>query len=211
MFSPTFSIDDGHPLDLKVAGILAKKGYKAIFYIPIKNSEGLPTLNKKQILFLSKHFEIGSHTYNHVVLTDLSPKKIEKEIVIGKEALEDIIGKKVTSFCPPRGKYNQEVLDIAEKLGITDVRSARIVNFHKSVKAGLWHPNLHLYPHPLIKDLINCLKYLDPLSFSVRLEYRKLKHLELIKVFKKAKFSPHFWLHSWEIDKLGLWNIVNSL
>jgi len=67
MFFPTFSIDDGHPLDLKIAEALARKKYKAIFYLPIKNSEGLPTLNKKQILFLSKHFEIGSHTYHHVV------------------------------------------------------------------------------------------------------------------------------------------------
>mgnify|MGYP001579327371 CR=1 FL=1 len=211
MFSPRFSIDDGHPLDLKVAEILAEKGYKAIFYIPIKNSEGRPTLNKKQILFLSKHFEIGSHTYNHVVLTGLPPKKIEKEIAGGKETLEDIIGKKVTSFCPPGGKYNREVLAITKKLGITDVRSARIVNFHKSTKSGLWHPNLHLYPHPLIKDLINCGKYFDPLSFSLRLKYKNLKHLGLIRIFKRVKFSPHFWLHSWEIDKLGLWDMLNSL
>lgn len=211
MFSPRFCIDDGHPLDLKVAKILAEKGYKAIFYIPIKNSEGLPTLNKKQILFLSKHFEIGSHTYNHVVLTGFPPKKIEKEIKEGKEAIEDIIGKKVTSFCPPRGKYNREVLEITKKLGITDVRSGRIVNFHKVSRAGLWHPNLHLYPHSLTKDLINCLKYYDPLSFSLRLKYRKLKHLELIRVFKRVKYSPHFWLHSWEVDKEGLWDIVNTL
>ena len=211
MFFPTFSIDDGHPLDLKIAEALARKKYKAIFYLPIKNSEGLPTLNKKQILFLSKHFEIGSHTYHHVVLTVLPPKKIEKEISMGKEALEDIIGKEITSFCPPRGKYNREVLAIAKKLGITDVRSARIVNFHRVVRSGLWHPNLHLYPHPLIKDLINCFKYFDPLSFSLRLKYRKLKHLELARIFKRLKYSPHFWLHSWEIDKLGLWDTVNSL
>lgn len=211
MHAPTFSIDDGHPLDLKVGELLAKKGYQVTFYIPIKNSEGLPTLNRKQILSLSKRFAIGNHTYNHNVLTDLSAKKIEKEISLGKEALEDIIGKEVTSFCPPQGKYNREVLDIAGKLGITDIRSARIVNFHEPKREGLWHPNLHLYPHPLIKDLTNSLKFFDPLTIGLRLSHRNLKHLELIKIFKKAKFSPHFWLHSWEIDKLGLWDLLKTI
>lgn len=211
MNSPIFCVDDGHPLDLRVAKILSKKGYQAIFYIPVRNSEGLPTLNRKEILSLSRNFEIGSHTLSHTVLTGLSTKKIKQEIRGGKETLEDIVGKKVTSFCPPKGKYNQKVLEIAKELGIFDVRSVRIVNFRKAEREGLWHPNLHIYPHPLWLDLAGCLKNLDLISFIDRARYSNIEHLKLAKIFKAGSFTPYFWLHSWEIDKEGLWDILSKL
>ena len=211
MKAPIFCIDDGHPLDLKVAQILLRKNYKAIFYIPLKNSEGLPSLTKKEILYLSRHFEIGSHTFNHRVLTGLSEKKIRTEIKNGKEALEAIIGREVSSFCPPRGKYNRQIIKIAKDLGIVDIRSARILNFKKTNREGLWHPNLHLYPHPSWLDFASCIKNIDPASLIKRTKYYKVSHLNLYRIFKSGNFTPYFWLHSWEINKLGLWDLLSKI
>jgi peptidoglycan/xylan/chitin deacetylase (PgdA/CDA1 family) len=58
----TLSIDDGHPLDLKIAELLKRYDIPATFYIPLHNSEGHPVLQTSALCELAKHFEIGSHT-----------------------------------------------------------------------------------------------------------------------------------------------------
>lgn len=206
------SVDDGHPLDIKIAEILEEKNIEAIFYIAIKNREGRPNLSKKDIVSLSKHFEIGGHAFNHVDLTKIPPKEAEKEIIVGKKALEDVLGRRIYSFCPPKGRYNKEVLKMVRKAGFTDCRTGRIVYFGKSDRSNfLWHPNLHLYPHRLTTDLIHCLKHFDYYSFRKRVRYLNRKHLELVEEFRKAKKHFHLWLHSWEVEERGLWPFLESL
>ena len=73
------SWDDGHPLDLKLAGLLDKYKIEGIFYIPKNNPEG-PVISPSQIRQLAKKFEIGAHTINHVDLTHVNFKTAKKEI-----------------------------------------------------------------------------------------------------------------------------------
>ena len=40
----SLSVDDGHPLDMRLAELLHKRGIPASFHIPIRNSEGHPVL-----------------------------------------------------------------------------------------------------------------------------------------------------------------------
>ena len=207
------SIDDGHPLDLKVAEILAKKNIPTTFYVPIKNSTGKPTLNKNQIKNLSQNplFKIGGHTYNHFNLTKLPLEEAEKEIRKGKEELEDIIGKKVTTFAWPWGKYNGRLIEVAKKIGFLDCRSSRICNFGISDKKNfLWHPNFHLYPHSRTTDLKSCIKNMDLYSLFMTLINLNKAHLDLIKSYVE-KNDVHIWLHSWEIEQFGLWHILEKL
>jgi len=205
------SIDDGHPLDLKAAEILAKKNIHTTFYITIKNSTGRPTLNRRQIKYLSQNpdFEIGGHTYNHIDLTKVTLKKAEEEIRTGKEELEDIIGKKITTFAWPWGRYNQQLVNLVKKIGFLDCRSAAILNFNLVNKKNfLWHPNLAIYPHPIIRGVRNCLKRLDYYSLFIRLQNINKNQLELIQIFKETNKQYHLWFHSWEIEELKLWNII---
>src|SRR5271168_1334971 len=66
----TTSWDDGHPLDLRVAGLLANYGLAGTFYLPRSNQQ--PVMNSSQIRDLSKSFEIGAHTLNHLAIDTLS-------------------------------------------------------------------------------------------------------------------------------------------
>ncbi len=208
------SIDDGHPLDIKAAEILLKKNIYTTFYIPIKNSTGRPTLNRKQIKWLSQqpNFEIGGHTYNHIDLTKVSLKKAEEEMRTGKEALEDIIGKNVITFAWPWGKYNNQLINILKKIGFLDCRSAVIFNINPNNKKNyLWHPNLHIYPHPTLASIKHCFKRMDMNSLYRRIYSLNKKQLDFVDYFKINHESVHFWFHSWEIEKLNLWNFINGL
>lgn len=200
----TFSIDDGDPLDLKIAEILDKNNKKAIFYIPIKRLG--PILTKKQIRYLGSQFEIGGHTYNHVDLTKISPDDAWKEINEGKRALEDILGREIQSFAFPYGHYNNQLVKLVKKAGFENCRSGRIINFHEfNDKDFLQHPNFQLYPHKLITDVKHCLKIMDIYSLLKRIKYHQLSHLDLIPHLINNK-KIHIWFHSKDIKDFDLWD-----
>ena len=69
----TTSWDDGHPLDLRVAELLAKSGLTGTFYVP--RSSQKPVMNRSQIRELSNSFEIGAHTLEHVMIDRLSDRE----------------------------------------------------------------------------------------------------------------------------------------
>ena len=63
----TTSWDDGHPLDMRIAEMLAKHGLTGTFYAPRSaETEVMPMAQLKE---LSRSFEIGAHTLRHRVLT----------------------------------------------------------------------------------------------------------------------------------------------
>jgi len=78
-FTITTSWDDGHPLDLRIAELLAKHGLRGTFYVPLENTRS--TLSPAQIRDLSSAFEIGAHTFHHLVLTTLTSDRARAEIV----------------------------------------------------------------------------------------------------------------------------------
>ena len=41
----SMSVDDGHPLDLRMADLLHSHDIKATFYLPLANQEGAPVLS----------------------------------------------------------------------------------------------------------------------------------------------------------------------
>lgn len=59
----------------------------------------------------------GSHTVDHVLLTQVSPKRGEREIVLSKQLLEDRIGVPVTTFSYPLGNMNARVREQVIRAG----------------------------------------------------------------------------------------------
>lgn len=206
------SVDDGYPADIKVAEILGKKGIAATFYIPIKNADGLPVINRSQISSLAESFEIGGHTYSHQDLTKMPIARAKREIVDGKKALEDIVGKKINAFAPPKGKYNEAIIGLTRQAGFTSFRSARILNFkNPNFSNFLWHPNLHLYPHSFLTEVLHLIKHGDFYSLVNRASIGNTTHLKLLDLFKKRESPYHVWLHSWEIENYNLWGWLEKL
>jgi peptidoglycan/xylan/chitin deacetylase (PgdA/CDA1 family) len=62
--------------------------------------------------------EIGAHTLTHPVLAELSPAQQQHEISGGKQRLEALIGKNITSFAYPYGKRNHY-----NRFSVTTVRA----------------------------------------------------------------------------------------
>jgi len=54
--------------------------------------------------------EIGSHTLTHPNLIQLGDKQLEEELTVSKQILEDKLGKPVTSFAYPYGKYDKRII-----------------------------------------------------------------------------------------------------
>lgn len=114
------SFDDGYIDDYKNAFPLLKKyNAHATFHI-IPNRIGQPGyMNKQQIKeMIDAGMEIGSHTYSHVVLTDIDPKYYEWEIGVSKYSLEKTFpGIEVTTLAYPCGKWNSAIKEALKKYG----------------------------------------------------------------------------------------------
>lgn len=68
-------------------------------------------LTSKQVRELSdRGVEIGGHTVAHNILTTLDDQRAQDEIMKGKQRLEAITGKSVTSFAYPNGKPGRDYL-----------------------------------------------------------------------------------------------------
>ncbi|MCM3884951.1 polysaccharide deacetylase family protein [Frankia sp. R82] len=123
----TTSWDDGHRHDTLVADMLREHTLPGTFYIAPDNVEIAPAdrLSAPALRELSTDFEIGSHTRSHPVLTRVPWQRAEREIVDSKKVLEDLVGKPVTTFCYPRGRYTREHVDMVERAGYTYARTVR--------------------------------------------------------------------------------------
>ena len=66
-------------------------------------------------------FEIGSHGMTHSLLIAnyMNDEKVLNEMQKSKQWLETIIGKPVTAYCFPAGRYNTKLIELAKQVGYT--------------------------------------------------------------------------------------------
>lgn len=85
---------------------------------------------KKRVSYMSteqlkeladKGFEIGSHGMTHSLLIAdyMNKEKILNELQKSKQWLEAILGKPVTAYCFPAGRYNTAMIELAKQVGYT--------------------------------------------------------------------------------------------
>ncbi len=196
------SWDDGSPYDLELAGLLDKYRIPGIFYVPINNPER-EVMTKSQIRQLASRFEIGGHTLSHVDLTSISPEEAKNEILKGKNELEDIIGRKINKFCFPKGKYNNNILEIVKEAGFKSARTARIFYMGEIKESFLENPNLHVYNHEQFTYMGSCIKNTDLKSLVKASTLTQPDFLHVARECYKPGF--HIWGHSWEVKEMGLW------
>ncbi len=124
-FQIEFSCDDGQLGDLEIADMLEKYNFRGTFYI--SNHCGL---DRKQIKELSLIHDIGGHTVNHPQDLKLleDNEDLRYEIEWNKEWLENLIGREITKFSYPRGRYNERVISAVRKAGYKYARTTVILN-----------------------------------------------------------------------------------
>ena len=96
------SFDDGpNPSTTpQLLNILKEKQVCATFFVLGENTSNCPEIVKQ---IKKEGHEIGSHTYDHQDLSQISIEEIQLEVLKTDEILEKIIGEKATFLRPPYG------------------------------------------------------------------------------------------------------------
>jgi peptidoglycan/xylan/chitin deacetylase (PgdA/CDA1 family) len=206
------SWDDGHPLDLRIAELLRKYDLSGSFFVPINNREGRKVMTDSMIRDLDLDFEVGSHTLDHVYLTDTPYYDAVNQIIQGKEILEDILGCSVNGFCYPGGKINKNVKNAVIAAGFEYARG--INNLWGECGNDVYDikTTLQFYPHDKGVLLRN---YIFNRSYSKRFPVLNSAFssndwlaliIRLIDNYAETNIIFHLWGHSWEVDDCGLWD-----
>jgi peptidoglycan/xylan/chitin deacetylase (PgdA/CDA1 family) len=212
----TISVDDGHPTDLRTAELLQKYGLKATFYVPARNAER-EVMETSALRELSRSFELGGHTCNHVPLHSLPQNAAWNEIVDGKRWLEDLSGRPSLSFCYPKGKFNRSVAGLVKKAGFLGARTC-LFNLHEFPEDPfLWGVSTQAYSH---SHAIQMRHAILEQNFAGAWNYWKIyKGTSPWQQFFNCALDyvsqhggiAHLYMHSWEIDQLGQWQILESV
>ena len=208
------SWDDGHPLDFRIAELLTRYDLTGTFYIPRTNG---PTevMNEKSIFELSKRFNIGGHTLNHVVLNTHDEKLLQHEVHGSFHWLESIIGNAPSSFCFPKGVFNKTALKFVFDAGYKTARTTEL--WSTACEVDRVEPTtLQLYEHSwstYAKHLIKRRRWnrlIENLVLHSTVDLQKLTQ-RLLKKMQQEGGCFHLWGHSWEIEEFGLWEKLKSV
>lgn len=115
-----FTVDDGGVSALHIAGRLASRGWRGVFFITTDRI-GEPTfVSRADIVRLhADGHTIGSHTCSHPFrMSELPPARIHAEWAQSIAKLQDILGERVDSASVPAGFYAPPVAEAAGKTGI---------------------------------------------------------------------------------------------
>lgn len=211
-----FTIDDGHPLDLKTADLLNKHGLSATFFIPIRNCEGDAVMEAPDIRHLAQRFEVGSHTLDHRYLKSVDVWRAYHQVNDGKKRLEDVIGIAVNGFCYPGGRYRKRDVELVRACGFTYARTTMNLRFDAGNRPFEMPTTIQFYPHDpavYVRNFIASGNRLQRLS-GLRLA---LAHSDWIRriyaLFDHACATGgvfHLWAHSKQIEQLAAWPALDA-
>ena len=103
------TFDDGPRSDTteKLLDGLKERGVKATFFLIGESAEKNPEIVKRM---KDEGHLIGSHTYSHVQLTNLTEAKAKEEISKANSIIEGITGEDPRYIRPPYGSYSDKLL-----------------------------------------------------------------------------------------------------
>jgi peptidoglycan-N-acetylglucosamine deacetylase len=212
----TTSWDDGHPLDLRVAELLAKYGLSGTFYIPKKTDR--ETMSATEIRALSRAFEIGGHTLHHPILTNTPEREAWQEIVGSKSWLESITGAPCEMFCPPAGKFSAQHLGMAREAGYIGLRSVELLSLDfPRMREGIrmLPTTIQAYPHAPFALARNAIKRMAFDNWRFVAYGRSTEWPALARsLLQQALISGgvfHLWGHSWELQATGQWQRLDEV
>ncbi len=219
----TTSWDDGNKLDLKVLDLLDKYGLRGTFYIP--KSHQSKTLSDPEINVVCRRQEVGAHTLNHVNLSAVDLTTAREEIRGSKDYLEDLTGKDIEMFCYPFGHFNNEVRQEVKAAGFLGARTTKEFDIRYPDDFFSFNTSLHIYPFPFRKRDESHYHLSKFLFQPLQKKYSGIRALGLPlrswlswdnlsrSVFDHAleiNGLYHIWGHSWEIERYGLWDKLES-
>ncbi len=217
----TTSWDDGHPLDLRVAEMLARYGLTGTFYVPFRgpNYPANGVMDGAAMRELSRDFEIGAHTMTHGDLTVMGERQVRAEMADSKRYVEDVTGEECRTFAPPGGRFGRGQLRIAAETGFRGFRTVELMNLGMpGVREGLavMPTTLQVYPHGAGTYLRNAARRWRLGNVATYLAHARGAELpraaeELVAAAIERGGVFHLWGHSWEIEEGGLWGVLDEV
>lgn len=123
------TFDDGYADNLAACEALQKRGMRATCFVvsgsigrePAWPADGRPAgrlLNAAELRAMqTAGMEIGSHTVNHVRLTEVDEARLRAELVDAKAAIEDTLGNAISSFAYPYGAWDERCATAVQEAG----------------------------------------------------------------------------------------------
>ena len=109
--------DAPHPLYAPLLlDSLRRAGVRATFFCIGRNAEAYPYFVREMV---REGHEVGNHTYHHIRLNKLDETSVTNEITQANQVLQGIVGKPITYFRPPGGRFSPTVLRVVQRLGMT--------------------------------------------------------------------------------------------
>lgn len=210
------SVDDGHPLDLRLASLLVRHGLRATFYLPMRNREGPPVLDAAGMRTLAASFDIGSHTHDHCYLTHLTDAAAWQQITTGKQALEQVIGRDVPGFCYPGGKFCRHHRRMVKAAGCRYARTTANLWLGSGRDVLTLPTTLQFYPHPravLLRNFCSQGHWSARSTALCRVLCEDDWQLRLYRLFDDASRRGgvfHLWCHTQDIERLALWKTLDQ-
>ena len=209
----TTSWDDGDPLDIRVAELLAPRNLPGTFYIPVKGHHKSNRMGFTEMLALdSQGFEIGAHGVSHPNLPQCDAEQLIVEVESCKKHLEDYLGKPVSMFAYPRGRHNNKVIASLKQAGYTGARTTAMLAHHLAFSPFRMPTSVHVFPHSRLDYLRNLARECDlRRTWAYATHLRQVGNwVELAKYLFDSVLRDgglwHLYGHSWEIEELRLWN-----
>lgn len=206
----TTSWDDGHPLDLRLADELARRGLKATFYVSPRNRE-LAAMGPGELRTLAERFEIGSHGLTHANLCRLNGQPLEAEVAGSKRELEDALGRPLDVFCYPKGRYNARVRRAVIEAGFIGARTTRILRMDAPADPWRMATTMAVRPQSWCTSFLHAARSRSATGLRLLLgagRGRPWCDLALLLLDHVCADGGvwHIRGHSWEIEKRGLWD-----
>ena len=152
--------------------ILAKYKIKATFFVQGKNIAGNEAILKRM---QAEGHEIGNHSWNHPVLTQLSLEDAKKQITDTEDAIKNVLGKSSKLMRPPYGAISDDIrnsLDLSFILWDVDSLDWKSKN-EASIFTEIQHQTsdgaiilLHDIHQPSVNSLPKVIEYLQEQGYS---------------------------------------------
>lgn len=207
----TTSWDDGHPLDFRIAEMLERYGLTGTFYVPCRAETKV--MSTSQIQELSRRFEIGAHTLDHVRLQNITETEARRQLSGSRLWIEEITGRECRIFCFPGGKFRRSQLPLLRETGFGAARTVEMMALagpQRRQGVALLATTIQVYPHSLFTYLGNAAKRwrgknLWLLRFHHWRKDWATTAIALLNCARREGGVFHLWGHSWEIEEGGQW------
>lgn len=214
----TTSWDDDDRGGLRVAQLLQAHGIAGTFYVPTaKLGEGNAFSAADLRNLVVDGFEIGAHTVSHPILPTLDAARLAFEVGHCKEQLQQMLGQEVTTFCYPRGRFNQAVISAVRHAGYRGARGTLMLSTGHDFSPFAIPTTLQAYPHTRSNYLRNFIRQravstlLRNIPELLRYDgWFQLARRTFDRVLENGGVW-HLYGHPWEIEKLNLWPQLHEL